>query len=808
MKNLLFRYVVVLFCSMAILDASAQEGMIKGRILTSDGKPVSAVSIRLKEIRRGTVSTEDGIYQLSKLPAGRYTIIVSFVGVKTQEQVVELSADQSIVADFSLEENNSQLAEVIVTYGKGMNEKPVSAGKVSIKPMDLPQSVAVIGKDMLERQQVLQLSDVLQNVTGVYLMGTTGGYQEEIAGRGFSFGSNNTFKNGSRFNNGAMPEMSGVEKVEFLKGGNAILFGNVAAGGILNIVTKKPKFEKGGEISFRTGSYDFYKPSIDLYGAFDKNKTAAYRINTTFQKNRSYRDDVKAERFYINPSFLLNLGSKTQFLLEGDFLKDNRTPDFGTGAINYTIANVPRSRYLGVSWGYNRAEQKTATATLTHELKKNWQLRGQASYQAYEVELFGAARPVGIREDGTWARGLQRSRTEEDYYLAQLDLTGKFKTGKISHTVLFGADMDQYKTRSFAFVNNRYNANGSDASIRNLNVYDTINLFDPASFGRRSDIPFLATDRITTSPIIRSGIYLQDLICVSEKVKLLAGVRYSYQHNRRATVDSIAKSSTGYVAGYSNDAFSPRLSIVYQPIKQVSVFASYTNSFNVNTGVDVNNENLAPSIVDQFELGAKTDILNGLVSMNLTLYQIVNDNFAQTALFLADGATPNTNNNIRELAGEVTSKGVELDVATKPVHGFSFMAGYSYNETKYTGGNGRNFITGDRLRYNPAHTANAGIFYSFSEASALRGFNAGMNVYYVGSRLAGRNPSGLNPNYKLMALPDYTLFDLSAGYSVHNFSLRLKMTNLLNKLSYNVHDDNSVNPIAPRQFAATIAYKL
>ena len=159
--------------------------------------------------------------------------------------------------DFVLIENKNELEEIIVKATYTINERPPSIGKMNIKPMDLPQAITIIGKDVLDRQQVLHVSDALQNVNGVYLMGTTGGFQEEIAARGFSFNSSNTFKNGIRYNNAIMPEMSSVEKLKFLKGGSAILFGNVAAGGVMNIVTRKPKFEHGGEISFRTGSYDF-----------------------------------------------------------------------------------------------------------------------------------------------------------------------------------------------------------------------------------------------------------------------------------------------------------------------------------------------------------------------------------------------------------------------------------------------------------------------------------------------------------------------------------------------------------------------
>lgn len=798
--------VSILFFAVA---ANAQNGQLKGVIRTSDGGPAAYVNVQLKEIKKGTITLEDGSYSLPGIPDGKYTLIVSFVGLQTIQKPVTVTNGETNNLDFTLIENENQLAEIVITASRSINEKPVTIGKLPIKPMDLPQSVSIIGKDVLERQQVLRLSDALQNVTGVYLMGATGGYQEEIAARGYAFGSNNTFKNGARYNNGAMPEMSGVEKVEFLKGGSAILFGNVAAGGIMNIVTKKPKFENGGELSFRTGSYDFYKPSLDVYGAFGNSKVAAYRFNTTYEKAGSFRDQVNSERFYINPSFLFKLGKKTELLVEGDYLKDNRTPDFGVGAIDYKLVDVPRNRFLGVNWGYNKAEQITSTATITHHLNSNWQLRGLMSYQDYDVELFAAARPAStsIKSDGTWARGLQKSKTNENYYVAQVDLTGKFQTGSVGHTLLFGADADKYRTISNTYLLTGYNNNVSNTAIKGKNIYDTINIFDPATFNKRNDIPDLAIDRITTSPIQRYGIYIQDLIAITNKLKVLAGVRYSYQNNKQARVDSIAKGTAGYVAAYTSDAFSPRVGIVYQPWKNVSVFSSYTNTFSVNTGRDIYDQQLPASIIDQYEVGAKTDLLRGLVSANVTLYKIINSNMAQTALTLADG-TNNSNSNIKELAGEVTSKGVEVDIATKSINGFTVLAGYSYNDTRYTKANSKSFQTGDRLRYNPAHTANAHVFYAFSPKTGLRGFNIGFGTYYVGDRLAGRNPSTSSPANKLISLPDYFLLEASTGYTGNKFSVRVKMTNLSDKLSYNAHDDNSVNPIAPRQFAATVAYRL
>jgi iron complex outermembrane receptor protein len=795
----------LLIFSINILEAQTTGTcQVKGTISTKDGKPAPSVVVLIKDGKRSVIANESGSYAFANLPEGTYTLVTSFIGLQSQSKKVVLKNGQTATVNFSLEETNAELQEVIVTTQRGLNDKPASLGKVAIAPKDLPQAVQVIDKAILDRQQVLRISDVLQNTNGVYISGAAGGYQEEISARGYAFTSSNTFKNGSRFNNGILTEFSSVEKVEFLKGGSAILFGNVAAGGVLNIITKKPKFENGGEVSFRTGSYGFYKPSVDVYGALGNNSKAAYRLNTTYEKANSYRDNVSSERFYVNPSFLFKLNSKTELLIEGDYLKDNRTADFGTGAVDYTVADIPRSRFLGVTWGYNKAEQATANATLTHQLNKQWQVKGVISYQSYQQELFAAARPNAssqfIKTDGTWIRGLQKSATDEKYYVAQVDLTGKFTTGKIKHIFLVGADADKYSTKANTYNLTAFNNDLSNTAIKGKNIYDTINIYNPATFTKRNDIPYLAIDRITTSPIERIGAYVQDLIAVAEKLKVLAGVRYSYQNNLQATVDTLAKNSKGYVAGYTTSAFSPRVGIVYQPTKSISFFASYTNTFTPNTGTDINNLALKPSIINQYEVGIKSDLLKGLVSANITLYQIVNSNFTQTVL-----PAPASNPAARELAGEVTSKGIELDLMTKQIHGFSFIAGYSYNDTRYTKSN--LYSKDDRLRYNPAHTGNASMYYSFAANSSLRGFNIGTGFYYVGSRVAGRNNTAANPTYKLMTLPDYTTVDVSAGYSVKSYSVRLKFSNLFDVLSYNVHDDNSVNPIAPRQVAATFSYK-
>jgi len=192
-------------------------------------------------------------------------------------------------------------------------------------------------------------------------------------------------------------------------------------------------------------------------------------MNTVYEKGHSFRETVQGERFYINPSFLVKLCKNTTLLVEADYLKDNRTADFGVGAIDYKLIDIPRERFIGVAWSYIKTEQKGATATINHQFNKNWKLSSVTSYQQFDNDLFANQRPNGnsqfIKTDGKWIRGLQRTTVHEEYSITQLDLTGKFNTWILKHNLLFGADADQYFTDQDA-----YNA---------VNKYDSINVFDP-----------------------------------------------------------------------------------------------------------------------------------------------------------------------------------------------------------------------------------------------------------------------------------------------------------------------------------------
>lgn len=771
-------------------------GSIRGKIVTTDGRPGAWVNVTLKEIHKVAIADEEGVFVIRNIKPGSYTLQVSHTGLQTQEKTVELVAGETKSLDFTLKETSRQLEEVIVEGRRSPNTKVLTVGKAPIAPIDLPQSIAVVGQGLIRDQQAQRLSDVIKHVNGVYVATTRGNTQENFAARGYSFGTNNLFKNGSRVNSGAMPEVSSLERVEVLKGSAAILYGNVAPGGIVNMVTKQPKFNFGGEVFFRTGSYDLYKPAFDIYGPI--NAAIAYRLIGSYESAGSFRNGVSSDRHYINPSLLFKLNKRSELLLQGDYLRHDFTPDFGIGTLDGSkIPDVPRSRFMGTPWQYTKTRQATATATYRYHLNDSWNLSATGSWQQYKRDYFGVER-IQAAADGKWARPLGRNNTDENYYIAQVDLTGKFKTGKIEHLLLAGADADRYEIENLGFNTP-------------TKAYDTINILDPALYTPRTDMPVITAIRSVKTPTNRAGVYVQDLVSLTSKLKLLAGIRYSYQKALAPDSTNFTTGAKGKGKDKKDDAFSPRVGLVYRLFPNTSLFVSYANSFAVNSGTDIYYNALKPSIIDQYEAGIKNDLFGGLLSLNVTAYRIVNSNFAVTAQFDSAGRV-NTNTNLKELAGQTTSKGIEVDITAHPVKGLDITAGYSFNEMRYTKTDttAGSYVQGERLVNTPAHTANATAFYTFTGA-VLKGLKVGANFLYIGKRNAGWNNqyklNGYPAKSRLFEVSDYATLDLSAGYSWKQFSLLAKVSNVTNTLNYLVHENYSVNPLPPTQVTATVSYK-
>ena len=499
-------------------------------------------------------------------------------------------------------------------------------------------------------------------------------------------------------------------------------------------------------------------------------------------------------------------------------MNDNWTPDFGTAIIGKTILDLPRNTYLGASWSNGNTKQVSVSNLLTHTINSNWKFNFNSSFQNYHRVSKGTERIVPAA-NGSLNRPYGQNDNSEKIVSNQASLQGTFNTGKIKHQVFTGLDFEESFLEAYTF---RFYNPSSYATVVN---YDVVNVFNPSSYAVEGPILPSEVTKIVNTDTKRFGIYAQDLISITEKIKVLAGLRWSWQEAQADTYDydfltKTEKNTEG--AKRKDQAFTPKAGLIYQPVKSMSVFASYANSFTPNTGTTVNGDALEASIIDQIEFGVKKEFLDGKLTSNVTFYQIENSNLAQTAPYKANGAA-NNDTTIKMLSGSTKSKGVEVDITAKPIEGLNIIAGYSYNDMRYTKTSGTNgsFIVGDRVVRTPASTANLSFFYTLP-SGALKGLSFGAIGNYVGDRSGGWNDDYLwtavtpatNPATYTVSIRDrdiplegYTTVDLSLGYTWKKISVLCKLSNITNELNYTVHENYSVNPIAPRQVLGSIKYK-
>lgn len=691
------------------------------------------------------------------------------------------------------------------------NKATPMSTKSNLTVMETPQPIAIITHTIIEQQQAKQLSDVLQNVNGMYITSSRGNSQDSFGGRGFALGNDNIFKNGSRVNSGVFPEVSGLERVEVLKGANAMLYGNTAAGGVINMITKKPRFDFGGSVGLNAGSWNSYKPTVDIYGPLTKN--IAFRVNGAYEYAESFRDVVQSEKYYFNPSFLFNLSPKSQLIVEADYLKNDFTPDFGIGGItandgSYSLnTNTDRSTFFGTKWQYQNIEQVSTNVTFNHQINDKWSLNATTSYQNYTKDYFSTERVAWTYAKTSptrlsWTVPYNKTNGEQNYGSAQVNLNGEFNTGSIGHKVLIGADADYGQTDAYTYT--LTNSPSKVVYLDDPSTWDSTDLAMP-------DSKLNINNRTRTR---RVGVYAQDFISLTKEFKVIAGLRWSY-------IENMATINTNFNTGIktltpnsssSDQALSPKLGLVYMPNDNLSVFATYTNSFSTNTGKDINQNALNPTTIDQYEVGMKKNLFGNALSFNVSLYQILYNKYYATAQFDMNGAA-NSDTTIKEYIGKMSSRGFEVDITGNPTKYLSIIGGFSYNHSVYkdTPDLPSSYVEDQRLVRTPATTANLSVFYKFGEK--LQGLKVGAGVYYVGSRFAGWNDTkatlaSRNNVTRMFEVDPFTTTSFSVGYDWKKFSIQGKLNNIFDTKSFNVHENYSVNPITPRNFYFTLTYKL
>jgi iron complex outermembrane recepter protein len=617
-----------------------------------------------------------------------------------------------------------------------------TATKTDTPLADIPQSIQVVPPQVIKDQQVRQLNDALRNVSGVSPANSFGGTAQQFNVRGFT--QESILVDGFRQDSfGQAPPSDQLEQIEVLKGPASVLYGNIEPGGIINLVRKKPLENPYYAAGVDFGSFGFFQSNIDVSSPLNPDKTLLYRVNGSVQIDDgfwNYSQNVK--RIDIAPTLTWQIAKNTSLRTDFSYLKEERPSDRGIVAIGTGIANIPFNRVLQDPTNKYEIDQITAGYQLDHKFSDDWQIRN--SFKAvFSNTSYFRLESLDIEDSGILDRGFRLNQESRQNYSLQTNLTGKFATGSVKHQILAGVDL----TRE----------NGSTNQIRlpddprfPVNIF-TLEGF-PTTRPNISEFTSFASDDRAKNDLL--GIYLQDQIAISDNVKMLVGGRFDLFNSTYRDIPS------DFSAQQSDSKFSPRVGVVYQPIPQISLYTSYSQSFNPDIFSNtVNGDVIKPSVGTQYEVGIKGSLFDGKLATNLAAYQIRKTNIAIT--------DPNNTDFVIPL-GEVGSRGIELDIAGELLPGWKVIASYANTNAEVTNDPDRQ---GFKLVNIPTNSASLWTTYEIQQGN-LAGLGFGTGVFFVGER-----PGDSDNTF---VLPSYLRTDAALYYKKDNWKAALNFKNLFN----------------------------
>ncbi|AVH69345.1 TonB-dependent siderophore receptor [Nostoc sp. 'Lobaria pulmonaria (5183) cyanobiont'] len=627
-----------------------------------------------------------------------------------------------------------------------------TATRTDTPQRDIPQSIQVIPQQVIKDQQITRIGDATRNVSGVTQQGGYGGSTDNYNIRGFTTYDN--LRNGF-----AVPDdlvnPTNIERIEVLKGPASVLYGQFEPGGVVNYITKQPLSEPYYSAEFTAGNFSTYRPSIDISGPLNSDKTLLYRLNAAYENFGSFLDFNHQETFAIAPALTYKIGDATTLTLEYEYLKVDRT--FYRGLTPDPIVfQAPLNRFLGEPDDYFSKETNSVFLNVNHRFSKNIQFRSGFSVTVNNSEE-SAFQPDIIDVDGhTVLRRFGAGPAYYQNYSLQNDLISNFNTGSIQHQVLLGLEWNK-------------NIRGYDYLRSTASLTPSIDLFNPV-YGASRPPEFdeaAERDRFDRNTI---ALYLQDQVTLLPNLKLLVGGRYDFIHrkNRVQLLDSLGRDpiDDATVDRLYNEAFSPRVGIVYQPIEPISIYASYSRSFNPSDSRTVDGTQLPPERGTQYEVGLKAELIKDRLSATFAAYDITKENVATT------DPTPG-NSDFSIAAGEVKSRGLEFDVSGQILPGWNVIASAFINDAFVSKDN--SLPVGDSLVNAAGSGASLWTSYEIQNGN-WKGFGFGGGLFYTGDREAEL------PN--TFKIPSYVRADATIFYKRDNWRVGLNFKNLFDTRYY------------------------
>ncbi|MEM1369946.1 MAG: TonB-dependent receptor, partial [Cyanobacteria bacterium P01_H01_bin.15] len=645
---------------------------------------------------------------------------------------------------------------------------------------DIPQSIQVIPRQVIEDQQATAIEDVLENAAGVTFLSNLDGQGVNFAIRGFENAP--VLRDGFRLlgsvdSSGIFtsPEVANLERVEVLRGPASVLFGQAEPGGVINLVSKQPLSEPYYDLQLQLGNRGFIGPSLDLSGPLTEDGSVLYRLNALVRREDSFRNfDNSFERSFIAPALTWQISEQTDLTVNLEYIDDTIPTDVGTALSSDGEELIPAVRVTNGPDDIFEKSYLSAGYTLEHRFSENWQLRNQFSFVSDEISTPDLITlPFFLNEStGTLLRAFVDSNRDEDFYSLYTNVQGKFNTGSIQHTLLFGVDLARTEA--------------SNLIRRSAMPGSPLNIFSPdysaTSKPDSESLPLLIS---STTTVDRIGIYLQDQIDLLDNLILVAGFRYDFVD--RDITDELTNQKTNQ----PDEAVSPRIGILYQPIEPLSLYANYAQSFNPNGGTDAQGDPFAPEEGEGFEVGFRAELIADRLAATLAYFDITKQN-----VLTADPIVPFT----FVATGEQRSRGVDFHLTGEILPGWNVIASYAYIDAEVTEDN--TDIVGNRLPSIPEHSASLWTNYQI-QSGGLEGLGFGIGFSFVDER-QGNLANDFN-------VDSYLLTNAALFYRRDNFRFGLNIDNLFD-ISYieslqGISNIRGNYPGSPLTVRASISYR-
>jgi iron complex outermembrane receptor protein len=630
---------------------------------------------------------------------------------------------------------------------------------------DTPVSIQVVPREVMDDQQVISVKEAAKNVSSV--LPSHYQFYEAYTIRGFDTGTD-VYRNGLRQPSFSDQQTANVEQVEILKGPAAILYGRIQPGGMVNVVTKRPQAQPYYSIQQQVGSFGLYRTTLDATGPVTDDGTLLYRFNAAHQTNDSFVDYVTNKSTFLAPT--LTWRPSARFELNMEYEHQRRTyVHFGTNgggvpAIGNRPADIPRERYIGdpsISVNNpNRQDRDYLGFDWSYALNDQWKLKHRFGYTAVDYYTSYAGARALTESTGVLTQTLQGAFQDRKSYATNLDLVGEFTTENIQHQVLLGVDYFQLKQ----------NYRGLGLSGINI-VVPPINIFNPV-YGDNSALVSTTPDN---SFFVRkehwTGIYFQDQMKIGKKWHLLLGGRFddaSHGTGSHYVVGGSLATAWSRLVMRNDKSFSPRVGVLYQPVPALSLYGNYVESFGTNNGVSASGQPHDPQEARQYEVGAKSELLDGKLTTTVALFDIT-----KTNVLTRDPANPAFTIPI----GEARSRGLELDVSGRIDRNWTVIGNLTYDQAEITKDN-----SGNQGKILPGVPARSGsIWAKYDTGSATQGFSFGAGVFLRGQR------QGDTAN--TFQLPGYGRVDALLAYRFKEFGAKLvtaqiNVQNLFDKIYF------------------------